>query len=597
MTDNNPKNHIVSIIVPCYNVEEYLADCLDSLIEQTFKDIEIVCVNDGSTDKTPQILEGYAKKDSRIKIVTQENGGLSSARNTGVNNSSAEYITFIDSDDWVNETYIEKLYGAITRNNCDIAVAEMVRKRPNSEKYRLHFEEEKTFTDLQDKVDACRIPACCYVCGKLFKKELIENMPFKSGVYFEDVIWTPEIAKKSNALVVVPKAYYYYRVNNSSIVKTVQSLQKQHDSYTAKKYIVSFFEKNNLKLSKKSQNITKYTSYLFGIPVIKVKEYNGYETTLLFDFLPIKKRKSSLYYKFKKNKKLFFFRDLDAHYYINLFGLHLGFKHYKSFKAVEASEKGVTDIKRTPQLIVSLASYPARINTVYKTIETLLNQTVKPDRLILWLAEEQFPNREKDLPENLLKLVDYGFEIGWCEDLKSYKKLVPALREFPEDIIVTADDDLYYQKDWLESLYSVYLKDSKNIYTRRACRITNQGNIFKIAPHYSNTHYEPDFSNQLMGGAGTIYPPHSLHEDVMNIDLIKTLVPTYDDIYFWAMAVMAGTKIGLIHNKDLNIYNVEGTQDGALCKINGQSDRMSDKEAFNRVFEKYPQILRRINGK
>ena len=97
-----------------------------------------------------------------------------------------------------------------------------------------------------------------------------------------------------------------------------------------------------------------------------------------------------------------------------------------------------------------------------------------------------------------------------------------------------------------------------------------------------------------MGGAGTIYPPHSLHEDIFNTDLIKTLVPTFDDIYFWAMAVANGTKIGLVRNKDLSIYNVEGTQDGALCKINGESSTMSDKEAFNRIFEKYPQIINRL---
>ena len=584
----------VSVIVPCYNVEEFVGECLDSLTNQTFKDFEIICVDDGATDSTPDILKDYASKDLRIKVVTQENGGISSARNTGIKNSSGEYITFIDSDDWVNDTYIEKLYSAINENGCDIAVAEMIRKRPNAEKYRLHFDEEKIYTDLQDKVDICRIPACCYVCGKLFKKELIENMPFKLGAYFEDVIWTPEILKKSDKLVTVPKIYYYYRVNTNSIVKTVQSIQKQHDSYVAKSYIVSFFEENNLKLSRKNQHVTKYISYLFGTPILKVKEYKGYETALLFDILPISRKKSSLYYKFKKQKSFFLFKDLDAHYYINLFGLHLGFKHKLDFKSKKADKFGVTETKRNPQLIVSLASYPSRINTVYKTIETLLNQTVKPDRLILWLAEEQFPNKEADLPENLLKLREFGFEIGWCEDLKSYKKLVPALREFPNDIIVTADDDLYYQQDWLESLYNAYLKNPKNIYTRRACRITKKGNVFKIAPHYSNTHYEADFSNQLMGGAGTIYPPHCLHEDVLNTDLIKELVPTYDDIYFWAMAVAKGTKIGLIKNKDLNIYNVEGTQDGALCKINGQSDRMSDKEAFNRIFEKYPEIIRRI---
>ena len=592
--NENPK---VSVIVPCYNVEKYIEDCIASLIKQTFKDIEIICVDDGSVDLTPKILKSFAELDTRVKVICQKNSGVSAARNAGVHQAKGEYITFLDSDDWVNESYIEKLYDAITRNNADIAVSEMIRKRPHAEKYRLRFEEVKIYTDLQEKIDVCRIPSCCYICGKLFNKKFIENSPFKTGVYYEDVIWLPEIIKAAKLLVVVPKTYYYYRVNNNSIVKSVQSVQKQHDSYTAKKYIVRFFEENGLKLSKHVRSVTKYIKYLFKIPVLKVKECDGYEKTLLFGFLPINKRKSSLYYKFNKNKKMFFFRDLDAHYYVNIFGLHLGFKHKQEFHYDKVTNLGVTDVKRSPQLIVSLASYPARINTVNKTIETLLTQTVKPDRLILWLAYEQFPNKEGDLPQNLLELKQFGLEIGWSEDLKSYKKLVPALQKFPEDIIVTADDDLYYQKDWLESLYSAYLKDSKNIYTRRACRVVNKGNVFKNTPHYSNTHYEPDFSNQLMGGAGTIYPPHSLHKDVFKTELIKTLVPTYDDIYFWAMAIINGTKIGLVKNKDLNIYNVEGTQDGALCKINGQNDRMSDREAFNRVFEKYPVIPNLLRSK
>lgn len=584
----------VSVIIPAYNTEKYIEKCLASVIMQTLKEIEIIVINDGSTDKTINILNAFNKLDSRIKVINQENKGVSDARNFGMKESAGEYITFIDSDDWVIEDYLEKLYNEAKKHNADIAASTILRWRGNCSKYRVHYTEEKVYETLEDKINACSIPKCCYVWNKLYKAELIKEHLFREGAYFEDILWLPETLKKSDKLVVVPGICYYYRANNCSIVKSTQSLQKQHDSYTAKTYIVKFFEENNLRLSKKYKNITKYTNYLFGIPVLKTKECNGYETTLLFDFLPIKRQKSSLYYKFKKNKKFFFFRDLDAHYYINLFGFHLGFKHHQRFKSVEISESGVTEVKRATQLIVSLASYPARINTVYKTVETLLNQTIKPDRLILWLAEEQFPNKEEDLPEKLLGLKEYGFEIGWCEDLKSYKKLVPALREFPEDIIVTADDDLYYQRDWLESLYNAYLKDPKNIYTRRATRITRKENTFKISPHYSNTHYEPDFSNQLMGGAGTLYPPHSLHEDVFNTDLIKELVPTYDDIYFWAMAVVKGTKIGLVRNKDLNIYNVEGTQNGALCKINGQSDRMNDKEAFNRIFERYPEVLRRI---
>lgn len=580
----------VSIVVPVYNVEKYLAKCLDSLINQTLKDIEIVVVNDGATDNSPQIIEEFAKKEPRIKVVNQENAGLSAARNSGIEVSTAEFITFLDSDDWLDEDFVEKLYNAAISNNADIAVGGMKRQREKSFKYRLNFEDEKVYSDLQEKLDICRIPECCYACGKLFKRELIQNRPFKKGVYFEDMIWTPYIIKDSNSLVTVPNTYYYYRANNASIVKSVPSEKKQHDSYVAKKGIKEFYESNNLNLSENEKRITKHVLYKFGFPILKIKENGGYDTTLLLGFLPISKTKTKPFYEFRKGRKFFFFRDLDSHFYIDIFGIHLGFKNKKKILYKETTEYGLTTEKRNPQLIVSLTTFPARINTVHKTINTLLQQTVKPDKLILWLAEEQFANKEDDLPQNLLKLKDFGLEIKWYEDLRSYKKLVPTLREFPNDIIVTADDDLYYQKDWLESLYNAYLKDSTNIYTRRACAIKRKNYYYSVIPHYANEDYEPNYSNQLMGGAGTIYPPNSLHKDILDTDKIKNLIPTYDDIYFWAMALLNNTKIGLVKNCDVNLYNVENSQEVALCKVNNKKISMSDKDAFNLIFEEYPQI-------
>ncbi len=94
-------NSMISVIVPVYNVEKYLSKCLDSIINQTYQNLEIICVDDGSTDSSPMILEEYAKKDSRIKIITRQNGGLSAARNTGVKNATGEFVSFVDSDDWI----------------------------------------------------------------------------------------------------------------------------------------------------------------------------------------------------------------------------------------------------------------------------------------------------------------------------------------------------------------------------------------------------------------------------------------------------------------------------------------------------------------
>ena len=216
-------------------------------------------------------------------------------------------------------------------------------------------------------------------------------------------------------------------------------------------------------------------------------------------------------------------------------------------------------------------------------------------RIVLWLAEEQFPKKEAQLPENLLKLKDLGLEIKWCEDLRSYKKLVPSLREFPNDIIVTADDDMYYKEDWLEGLYNAYLEAPNNIYTRRGCRAEiSDGKINILKPRSYNFDYNfpTDCNNLLMGGSGTLYPPHSLHKDIFDVEQIKTLIPTHDDIYFWIMGILNGTKIGVVGGFDYSFYYTEAAKSDGLCSNNtSQGAGMSSSEAFERITKRYPQII------
>ena len=282
----NPK---VSIIVPAYNVEHYIEKCLFSLIRQTLKDIEIIVIDDGSIDNTYSIACTFKDEDKRIKVIQQENAGPSKARNEGLKLAKGEYISFIDADDWIDNDFIKKLYDAAKTSDSDIAAATIIRKREKSQKYRVHYTEEKVYETLDDKIKICNIPTCCYVWNKLYKKELLNDTFFEEGRLFEDVLWLPEIIKKANKLVTVPNTNYYYWVNNNSIVKKFPSATKQKDSYIAKKYIKKFFEENNLYLSKKQKTFTKRIIHCGNIQILKIKEYENWEIYYLLGFLPLLK--------------------------------------------------------------------------------------------------------------------------------------------------------------------------------------------------------------------------------------------------------------------------------------------------------------------
>lgn len=589
----------VSIVVPIYNVEKYLSKCLTSLINQTLEDIEIICINDGSTDNSLEILKDFASKDSRIKVIDKQTEGPSISRNIGIKTATGDYIGFVDSDDWIDLDFYEKLYSAITSNDVDIACATIVRKREKSSKYRVFFEKEKIYETLGDKLKAINYPKCSYVWNKLYKAGKIKNIPFKKGIYFEDVYWTLEVLKRTDKIITVPNTNYFYRVNSKSIVKRVKDSKRQLDFYNSQKFLVKFYEENGIKLDKKYQNITKEIKYLGNIPILKIKERKTIRTYLLFSLLPIWRKDYS-------KKGLIDIRFLDNHYFINLFGLTIRIKSKKKqyIQYRELSEFGLNkDEQRNTKITVSLTSFPERIPTLHYTIESLLTQSVKPDRLILWLAEEQFPNKENDLPNSLTNLKQYGLEIKWCEDLKSYKKLVPTISECPNDIIITFDDDIYYDEKVVEDLYSGYLKNPNAITTIRAFRVKfNKSN--KLSFFSSNEiiwnwrkYQNPSLYNTIIGCGGVLYPPNCLYSDILNKSKFQEILPTQDDIFFWGMTVLNHTPVQIVNGYSTTLDIIENTQNSGLCKINIKKGKgLSGNQSLEQLLKAYPQIISILKG-
>lgn len=245
-----------------------------------------------------------------------------------------------------------------------------------------------------------------------------------------------------------------------------------------------------------------------------------------------------------------------------------------------------------PKIIVSLTSYPKRINTVYIPIESMLNQTVKVDKIILWLAKEEFPNLYEDLPVNLLELQKYGLYIEWCdENLKSHKKYYYALQKFPDDIIITIDDDLIYNKYLIEILLDSFKKFPRAISAMRVHLIkSEEKNKNKIGPYetwikeYNKWFQEPSMQLFATTGAGTLFPPYSLSKEVFNKKMILENCLYADDIWLKIMQVLIDTPV-VLANRYQRLSYIDGTQENALWKSN-VIDNKNDLQ-LNNLLNKY----------
>lgn len=254
---------------------------------------------------------------------------------------------------------------------------------------------------------------------------------------------------------------------------------------------------------------------------------------------------------------------------------------------------GVNKPERTMPIIVSLTTFPARIKSVHLVIRTLLVQSIKPDKVILWLAIEQFPKKENSLPDSLLELQKYGLTISWCNDIKSYKKLIPTIKAYPNAYIITADDDIFYHPKMIERLYRAYKKDPLSIHCHRVTKFYLEKGEFKTAPGGYEIYKHPSFLHKLTGGSGTLYPPNSLYKDICREDLFMKLTPTNDDIWFWIMAILNGKRCNVVKNSCTALYYVKGSQEESLSSINDNGEMLFWRQ-FANIIEYYPEVKEKL---
>ena len=247
----------ISVIIPVYNVEEYLESCLESVIKQDYKNLEIILINDGSLDNSLQICEKYKKKDNRIIIINKKNGGLSSARNEGLKIAIGEYISFIDSDDFLlSENVYSEMIKLIEDTNADLVQGDALKCYSDTEKIlllklkdRVDFRnimtsEELFLVSLKNKITYAP------VWLNLYKRELLNKnkIYFKEGIYFEDEEFAPRILLNAKKIAIYKKEFYGYRQRENSIMSSGDNPKKGQDLIETAESLSGYIEKIEKKL-------------------------------------------------------------------------------------------------------------------------------------------------------------------------------------------------------------------------------------------------------------------------------------------------------------------------------------------------------------
>jgi len=456
---------LISVIVFACNKDKSLAECLDSLLNQIYSNLQIILVAGASNACENNICEQYAQKDKRITVIYKENSDIFTAFNVGLDLAKGDYLSFVDGNDLLELNMYDKLMQIMLRANTDIVVSGLGIISENEKTVYLARPSIKYYGKevLQKLVQNEEINI--FLNNKLFKKELWDNIYLTQCDKLEDsAIYS--IFAKADSVVYINDALY------------------------------------NLRGAKGNAEL----------------------------WLPQQQGASA------------------------------------PIEVIDLEDKVKANLDK--EVIISLTSYPKRLASLHIVLESLLSQTVRADRVILWLVKEELPGGENDIPQAVLELKQKGLELDWCENLKSFNKLLPALRKYPESIIVTSDDDMLYDKNWLRLLLDGYIFYEDVICCHRVDKMPIKNGI--VPPyntwlnHSKIKQARPSFLMLCLGVGGVLYPPRCLADNVFNIDKLNTLCPNNDDVWFWGNAVLNGTRIHLVAGAKPEPIAIENTQEIGL---------------------------------
>lgn len=276
----------VSIIVPVYNTEDYLAACIESILKQSYKNIELILINDGSTDLSGIICDDYLNKDSRVKVKHKPNGGQSSARNMGIDIATGSYIGFVDSDDWIHESMYDKLIRHAVENKSDIVACNFNVMHKNGEfslytsnAMNVEFDRDDAMKEIYTNKILTFSP-----CNKIYRNEIFKYLRFKDGIILEDMDIAYRLINTSNKVSYLKEGLYYYRYNKNSTLRSKFTI-KRLDEYKVRNDMYDFYKENYPETANQVYyEFCKIRSFLFlGILESNIVEAKKYKYLIQYD--------------------------------------------------------------------------------------------------------------------------------------------------------------------------------------------------------------------------------------------------------------------------------------------------------------------------
>lgn len=633
--DNNElsnKNPKISVIIPMYNCEKLVYDVLDMFSCQTFSDFEVICVIDGAIDRTEEFVKKYCEKDHRFSYIYKHNDVTGAALNAGMDIARGRYIVFSDAEDEYSSDYLKKLYETSVKHdaqitNCMFYTCDTLTSGKNTINgfERELFEEDVVYShsELSNLFEVIQPQ----VANKMFNAEFLKvnNIRFPETRIAEDLFFSYAGLSIAERILFTDECLLKYRfhtepdsfrdntwrymheiphvlsllykwlkdhslldIHGDGYRKTVDSTLTFYGSQNVTpRFISEFAHMLNSEEPWDSMTDRQITGFLEKVFFAESFSNGASEPITPVD-TNIKESDKDLSYTSNSFRNRIHtvgllrqvLKDRYGRALYKLRSMPLASKdeentnrysdNYVPTKGVsETSAHGERLARR--KLIVSFTSYPDRISFVPSVLESLYSQSLKPDRIVLWLAEEQFPGHEDDLPGKLVEDVIAGkIDLRWCDNLGSHKKYFYAMQEFPDDIIIIVDDDVHYHPDTIKTLYFkhlVYPGCVVGLY----CKLLFFDDTNTIRPYkewpVGICLDSPSMQLVPTGGNGVLYPPYSVDPCIFDKQAILSHcnykgVICGDDLWLKAHAILLGTLVAEQEKRTVIHKAIDRSQEG-----------------------------------